>query len=156
MFVFVSGGDTCVNMGRVLNEYATPDAKRNFTMISSAKAPPFTPAYLDTKIEAENYLKNECPNLVPYIIRPGFIWNQEHRGWSIPLKYVCDLLYCYNENIGKKLPGAQMLDQLFPAKPTKLETVGHFAVESVMGNLDAETHQMIMNDMMIAYEAEQK
>lgn len=102
--------DTCVNTARVLNEYATADAKRTFAMISSAKSPPFTPAYMDTKVEAENYLKTECANLLPYIIRPGFIWNQEHRGWSIPLKHACELLYMYNEKIGKQLPGASALD----------------------------------------------
>ena len=53
------------------------------------------------------------------------------------------------------MPLGSMLDPLFPAKPTKLETVGHFAIESVMGNLDAETHKMIMNDDMIAYETAQ-
>tara|TARA_B110000305_G_C18941927_1_gene404357 strand:- start:140 stop:253 length:114 start_codon:yes stop_codon:yes gene_type:complete len=37
-----------------------------------------------------------------------------------------------------------------------LETVGHFAIEGVMGNLDAETHKMIMNDDLIAYEAGKK
>ena len=53
------------------------------------------------------------------------------------------------------MPLGSMLDPLFPAKPTNLETVGHFAIESVMGNLDAETHKMIMNDDMIAYETAQ-
>ena len=96
--------DTCVNTAKVLNDFATADAKRTFAMISSAKSPPFTPAYMDTKILAEDYLKNECPNLLPYIIRPGFIWNSEHRGWSIPLKIVCELLYAYNEKIGKNMP----------------------------------------------------
>lgn len=44
-------------------------------------------------------------------------------------------------------------DFLFPAKPTKLETVGHFAIEGVMGNLDSETHKIIGPEMLIEYES---
>ena len=128
--------DTCVNMAQKLNEYASAESKRNFVMVSSAKAPPFLPAYLSTKVEAENYILEECKNLKPVIIRPGFIWNKEHRGWSIPLRYGCEILYAINENVGKKTPLHPMTDFLFPAKPTMLETVGHFAIEGAMGNID--------------------
>ena len=138
--------DTCVNMAKGLNEYGD---KRNFVMISSAKAPPFLPAYLTTKIEAENFIIDECENLKPVIIRPGFIWNKEHRGWSIPLRYGCEALYWINENIGKKTPLNSATDFLFPAKPTKLETVGHFAIEGVMGNID---DKIVTPEMMIEYE----
>ena len=127
--------DTAVNMAQELNEYATEEQKRNFVMISSAKAPPFLPAYLTTKQEAEQFILNECPNLSPTIIRPGFIWNKEHRGWSIPLRYGCEVLYQINENIGKKTPLNSATDFLFPAKPTKLETVAHFSIEGVRGKL---------------------
>ena len=133
--------DTCVNMAQVLNDYASPEAKRNFAMVSSAKGPPGLPGYLSTKIEAENYLLNECPNLDPYIIRPGFIWNKEHRGWSIPLWYGTEALYQINEKVMKCTgPLGRTTDFLFPAKPTKLETVGHFMIEGAMGNLDKDTH----------------
>ena len=40
--------ETVINTARVLNEYATADAKRRFTMITSVTAPPFKPAYLDS------------------------------------------------------------------------------------------------------------
>lgn len=48
--------DTCNNMAKVLNEYASAEAKRNFSMVSSAKGPPGLPGYLSTKIEAEDFL----------------------------------------------------------------------------------------------------
>ena len=60
-----------------------------------------------------------------------------------------------NENIGKKLPYHSQIDFLFPAKPTKLETVGHFAIEAAMGNLDAASHQLISHDLMVAHESAQ-
>jgi uncharacterized protein YbjT (DUF2867 family) len=146
--------DTCNNMARVLNDYASPEAKKNFAMVSSAKGPPGLPGYLTTKIEAEEFLMNECPNINPYIVRPGFIWNKEHRGWSVPLRFATDALYVINENVMKRTgPLHKATDFLFPAKPTKLETVGHFTIEGVMGNLDSETHKIVSPEMMIAYEA---
>ena len=45
-------------------------------MISSEKAPPFMSDYLTTKLEAEAFIV-EQENLIPFIIRPGFIVNQE-------------------------------------------------------------------------------
>ena len=146
--------DTCVNTAKVFNDHASAEAKRNFVMVSSAKGPPGLPGYLSTKIEAENYLLNECPNINPYIVRPGFIWNKEHRGWSVPLYYATELLYQINEKVMKKAgPLHGPTDFLFPAKPTKLETVGHFCIESVMGNLDSETHKVVGPDMLIAHES---
>jgi len=40
-------------------------------------------------------------------------------------------------------PLGKTTDFLFPAKPTKLETVGHFMIEAAMGNLDKDTHKMM-------------
>ena len=42
-------------------------------MLSSEKAPAFLPDYLNTKIEAENFIINQCKNLKPTMLRPGFI-----------------------------------------------------------------------------------
>ena len=143
--------DTAINMARELNKLGRPVP---FVMLSSAKAPPFLPEYLTTKIEAENYILDECPNLTPVIIRPGFIWNKEHRGWSIPLRYGCEFAYQLNDKVYKHLPFSQKTDFLFPAKPTKLETVGHFAIEGVMGNL--KSHEIkdgiVSPEILIEYE----
>ena len=48
--------DTTVNVARELNDLSSEIDKRKFVMISSAKAPPFLPGYLSTKIEAENFI----------------------------------------------------------------------------------------------------
>ena len=41
-----------------------------------------------------------------------------------------------------------------PDKPIKLESVGHFAIEAVMDNLDYEAHQIITSEMFLAWEEE--
>ena len=144
--------DTVINMAKGLNETASEENKKNFVMISSAKAPPFLPEYLTTKQQGEQYLFDHCPNLAPYILRPGFIYNKDHRGWSIPLMYGVDLAWWMNENVGKKLPIHSTIDFLFPAKSTKLESVGHFAIEGVMGNLDPVEHKIINDVDFIDFE----
>lgn len=49
--------DTAINVAKVLNEYAgEAGAKRNFTLISSEKAPAFLSEYLTTKLEAEEFI----------------------------------------------------------------------------------------------------
>ena len=42
-------------------------------MLGSEKAPAFLSDYLNTKIEAENFIINQCKNLKPTMLRPGFI-----------------------------------------------------------------------------------
>lgn len=126
--------------------------------LSSAKPPLGLPAYLDTKIEAENFVREECKHLDLTSIRPGFIYNMEYRSWSIPLMYGCELLYQMNDKVVKHTPLASILDPVFTAKPTKLETVSHFAIEGVMGNLkaDEKIDGIVTPEIMIKYEAEHK
>ena len=74
-------------------------------MVSSEKSPPFLSKYLTTKLEAEDYLlSDECKNLIPTILRPGFIWSSKERGWSPIVSKVVNLLWVANEEVGKKLP----------------------------------------------------
>lgn len=150
--------DTAVNMARELNAHALADAKRRFVMISSAKPPPFLPQYSTTKFEAEAFIVDECPNLDPTLIRPGFIWNAEFRSWSLPLYYGCELMYQLNEAVGKKTPLHSVTDQFFPAKPTKLETVGHFAIGGALGTLEEgdRTNGIVHLERLIKYEEENK
>ena len=75
-----------------------------------------------------------------YTLRPGFIWNYEHRQWSVPLMFGCEVLHKANTILTNHLPYHARLDFLFPAKPTKLESVSHFAIEAVLGNLDHEKY----------------
>jgi hypothetical protein len=77
---------------------------------------------------------NECPNLKPAILRPGFIWDKQHRWWSVPLHYAVDLLWHMGE-LQKGMPYFKYTDFLYPAKSVRLDTVTHFAIEGVLGNL---------------------
>ena len=109
--------DAAINMARELNAYATADRKRNFVMMSSEKAPPFLSEYMTTKIEAENFVINECANLKPVMLRPGFLVDKEHRSWSPPLGKLVDLAWFVGEKAVKPIPFVwKQTDFLFPAK----------------------------------------
>ena len=113
------------------------------------------PEYCTTKFEAEKYVIEECSNLEPVMLRPGFIFNKEFRSWSIPLYYGCELLYQVHDKVYKHTPLNKYTDQFFPAKPTKLETVGHYSVEGAMGKLKPGVDVidgLVTAEMMIEYE----
>ena len=96
--------DSAIFTAKELNLSSSPDNKKRFVYLSSAKPPPFLNEYITTKFEAEQYLFKECENLESYTLRPGFIWNKEHRSWSIPLMFGCEILHQANVNVGKFLP----------------------------------------------------
>lgn len=78
------------------------------------------------------------------------IWDQDERGWSVPVKSLANLGYCVNEYVVKHIPVVgTSVDFLFPAKSTKLSTVAHFAIEGVLGNIESK---IIRNDDMILFE----
>ena len=60
-----------------------------------------------------------------------------------------------NEKVYKHTPLSGILDPIFPAKPTKLETVGYFAIEGVMNNLkpDEIKDGIVTPEIMIKHEA---
>jgi len=43
------------------------------------------------KLEAEDYLMSNCPNLNVVILRPGFVWHEQERPWSVPIKAMSDI-----------------------------------------------------------------
>ena len=106
-------------------------------MLSSEKAPPFLDQYLTTKLEAEQYLKEECPNIKPILLRPGFIWDAQHRWWSVPLSYGVDMAWQVGE-WQKSMPYSRFTDFLYPAKSVKLTTVAHFAIQGAIGQLPSD------------------
>ena len=85
-------------------------------MISSAKGPFFQPKYIATKLEAEKYLLEECPNLNITIIKPGVVVDAEHRWWSIPAEAGNNLVYNASRLFPKGL--ADAVDILIPAPST--------------------------------------
>ena len=114
--------DTCINMAFEMQKAAQKeDKKRNFVMISSAKAPFFAPRYLTTKEEAERYLLNECSQLRTTIIKPGVVLNPEHRWWGTPVGAGNDLVWWLDEKLCRSvLPTAvtDATDFLIPARST--------------------------------------
>ena len=146
--------DSCVNMAYELQKHAKKaDDKRNFVMLSSAKAPFFAPRYLSSKLEAEKYLLEECSHLRPTIIRPGVILNSEHRWWGTPVGAGNDLLFWMDRLIFKNvLPKgvADATDFLIPARSTKLTTIEHFTKLGIHG--ENENPCIIGPDEYIAYE----
>lgn len=146
--------DTAVNMAMELNKIAGEAGaiKKNFVLLSSAKPPPFLPEYITTKQEAERYLFDECPNLVPHVLLPGFVYNGQHRSWSVPLMYGVDLLWHLNDKTAKFNPLQKQIDFLIPAKSTKLDSVGHFAIEGAMGNLDPEKYKVVGPEAFMEFE----
>ena len=126
--------DAAVNMARELNAYATTERKRNFVMLSSEKAPPFLSEYMTTKLEAEKYIIEECENLNPVMLRPGFVVDKDSRSWSPPLGKLVDLAWFVGEKAIKPIPViGSATDFLFPARSVKLATVCHFAIEGALG-----------------------
>ena len=117
--------DTCINMAFELNNYAREGAKdgvkRNFVMISSAKAPFFAPRYLTTKEEAERYLLEKCGSLNTTIIKPGVVLNTEHRWWGGPVGMGNDLAWWVDTKICKNILPKSVIDAtdfLIPARST--------------------------------------
>ena len=133
--------DSCINVSRVLQQYASEDkSQRNFVMISSERAPFFLPEYLTTKEQAENFLLEECPDLKVTIIKPGVVVDQEHRWWSIPTQKGNDLFYNWCEFKKKFLPKSftDSYEFIVPAPSTQLSTISHFTLLGIKGQNDVQ------------------
>ena len=144
-------------MAHELNQYAkAADKKRNFVMISSAKAPFFAPRYLSTKQEAEKYLLNECTYLQPTIIKPGVILNTEHRWWGVGVGAGNDVLWWLDETLFKPIMPKKVIDAtdfLIPAKSTQLSTIEHFTLKGIKGECE---NKIIGPQEYIAFERTSK
>ena len=131
--------DAAVNVARIMQAAAKDqNCVKPFVKLSSARAPIFCPQYLSYKFEAEDFIINECTNLKPVMLRPGFVYDLKHRPWSIPLKFYVDLFAKLedlavrdNERLRKMLA-----DLGVPAKSVPLSSVAHFAIEGALGRVD--------------------
>ena len=65
--------DAAQKVAKTLSEF---NDNKKMVYLSASKSPPFIPRYLDTKLEAENYLFG-LPNLRGTALRPGFISSDE-------------------------------------------------------------------------------
>lgn len=147
--------DSTINVAAELQDIAEHKGEhRTFVLLSSEKAPPFLDAYMTSKLEAEEFLMKECPNLKTTVVRPGFIVDKTDRWWSIPLSWGVDMAWWLGENVNKKLPFGAYLDFLYPAKSVQLRTVAHFCNEGALGNLGDS--KIIKNEGLIQYEVEHR
>lgn len=117
-------------------------------MLSSEKAPPLPMMrdYFTMKMEAEQYIINNCKFLKPVMIRPGVIVDKQHRLWSVPLGCALDITYIIGTPIVNYVPGGKFIDFLIPAKSTQLSSVAHFAFLGALGQVD---EKIVTNEMML-------
>lgn len=54
-------------------------------------ASPQTRKYAEMKREAEAFLIEECESLSPTILRPGLVYHDHERPWSVPLGIASNL-----------------------------------------------------------------
>ena len=47
--------------------------------------------YADMKLEAEEFLINQCSSMYSAILRPGLVYHEQERPWSIPLGVASNL-----------------------------------------------------------------
>ena len=95
------------NIATALNSFGE---KRTFVMMSSEKAPPLLSEYLSRKIEAENFILEECHNLKPTFLRAGFVVDKDERWWSTPLGFSVDILAKSYDMQCKVLPFMKAFD----------------------------------------------
>lgn len=75
---------------------------------------PLLRKYIEMKEEAESFLQHNCPELKPIILKPGLVWHEKERSWSVPLKFATDFGYNLNKNLISKLPGNELIQGLLP------------------------------------------
>ena len=66
------------------------------------------------KEQAEQILLNNCQELIPVILKPGLVWHENERSWSVPLKFASDFGYELNKNLISHLPGNSFIQPLLP------------------------------------------
>lgn len=65
--------ETAKSIGKALGDL---NQNKKMVYLSASRAPPFLKRYLDTKIEAENYLFS-IPSIRTTVLRPGFIYSDD-------------------------------------------------------------------------------
>jgi hypothetical protein len=70
--------------------------------------------YIQMKEQAESFLINNCPDILPVILKPGLVWHEGERAWTVPFKLASDFGYLLNKNLISHLPGNQAIQGLLP------------------------------------------
>jgi hypothetical protein len=111
--------DSCTYLAK---EFASLDQKINgkkpFVFLSASKAiGPLLQEYSQMKQEAEIFLQTDpdcVGSLRPIILRPGLVWHEKERGFSVPLKVATDIGYWLNEHLVKKVSPSSPLRDVLP------------------------------------------
>lgn len=105
------------------------------------------------KRQAESFLMFNCPNTIPIILRPSFVWHEKERNWTVPLAYATNFGNSVRENIVTKMPGGELLKNLFPPTGSlHLEVLAEYAIRGALGELDGKNESCIWsNDVMNAH-----
>lgn len=82
----------------------------HFVFLSAAPSiAPLLRQYIEMKEQAESFLLHNCPNLTPVILKPGLVWHESERSWSVPAKLLSDFGYHLNRDLISKVPGNQLV-----------------------------------------------
>ncbi|CDW88623.1 UNKNOWN [Stylonychia lemnae] len=131
--------DSCKLMAEHFNNACKKqDKKGHFVFISASKSiTPVLQKYSDMKEQAESFLLNNCPEIIPVILRPGFVWSENERSWSVPVKVANDFGYELKKKVLPLIPESRLIDHLFPqSQSTKLSLLADFAIQGALGQLD--------------------
>jgi len=103
--------DSCKLIAEHYNNACKTSAKKgHFVFISAAPTiAPVLSEYIKMKEQAESFLLNSCPDLTPVILKPGLVWHENERAWSLPFKFATDFGYQVNKKIISHIPGNQVI-----------------------------------------------
>ena len=74
-------------------------------MSAASQVAPLLKTYIEMKEQAELFLLSSCPELIPVILKPGLVWHEQERSWSVPFKIASDIGYEINKKVISQLPG---------------------------------------------------
>ena len=84
--------DACKMLAEHFSNACKNKGKGHFVFISAAPTiAPMLSLYIQMKEQAEAFLINNCPNISPVILKPGLVWHENERSWSVPLKIETDI-----------------------------------------------------------------
>ena len=93
--------DSCIFTAREFVSSIEQDQQKQFVFLSASETiGPLLEKYSQMKRQAEDYLiyDEDCEQkLNPVILRPGLVWHQNERQWSLPLKLATDFGYFLNK-----------------------------------------------------------
>ena len=101
------------------------------------------------KEQAEAFLLNNCPELIPVILKPGLVWHENERAWTVPFKLASDFGYALNKNVISHIPGNQAIQGFLPqSESIHLRVLTDFVIKGALGELDYNQSRVWFNEEM--------